>query len=239
MKLNLLLFWAVSCLSLAKTNAQVSGSAHINFELPIAYGEYRNISDRTVGAGGRLMFYLRPGPKIPVEPGLSIGLFGRGSSSETFRVEFLGIFKDYKVKASNAVANFGFCLKIDPLTETMAQPYFEGEIGGNVFFSNITVEEVEDGSQKDVSDPEATKGHWGSYVGGAAGLKLKLGSDSDASYGLDFRCGYYLGSKVKYNSKPVINDLGEVSFTRLESKTNMLIPQLGFWVAFGGNKHGK
>lgn len=211
--------------------SQATTSGHLNFQVPIAVGDFGQTSSPTAGAGTRLNFYLRPTPTSPLQVGIDLGVFNRGHASETQRLEVAGFEDKYKVTAKNGVGNFGLLLKLEPLSGKRISPYIEAGAGANLFYSNVYFNRKNKSSDYQfVGKTDVTKGKWSAYYGGSAGVKIAF-NDKRAG-GIELKCAYFRGGETSYNAKPRFDDDGTVVFERLRSTTDMLIPQIGFWVDF-------
>lgn len=204
---------------------------NMTFQAPVAVGEFGETSSPTVGAGARLNFYLRPSPTFPLQVGIDVGMFNRGHVSKTQPLEIVGFTDEYKVNTNNGVGNFGLLLKLEPLSGKRISPYVEGGAGANVFYSDVNFNRKNRNTDRlYVGKTEDTKGNWASYYGGGAGVKIAFNDKRIG--GIELKCSYFRGGKTSYNAKPRFDDDGTVVFKRLRSTTDMLIPQIGFWVDF-------
>jgi hypothetical protein len=214
-----------------KAWSQVTVFWHSSFQLPISLGDFRETSDPTLGAGARFQFYLRPTPTSPLQAGIDLGVFGRGQAVETVRLNIAGFEDDYRIRASNGVGNFGLMLKLEPFSNKRISPYIEGAVGTNVFYSTVNFRRENRNSEAiNVGRTAETKGRAAIYYGSSAGLKIALGKKQVC--GIDLKCAYFKGGKTDYNDKPYFSQ-AEVVFERRRSRTDMLVPQIGFWVIFG------
>ncbi len=226
---NLLLLLAFALPLTSWSQATVFG--HATFQLPVALGEFRETGDPDLGAGARFNFYLQPSPGFPLQAGIDFGIFGRGRAVETLRLNVAGFEDDYKVRANNGVGNFGFLLKLEPLSGKRFSPYIEGEAGYNVFYSTVYFQKKNRNSDNiPVGKTEETKGRWAPFFGGSAGVKIALGKKPVG--GIELKCAWLKGGKTSYNAKPYFTDEGEAIFERRRSNTDLLVPQIGVWVNF-------
>lgn len=217
-----------------KVWAQVTVFGHYNFQLPIAFGDFRETSEPELGAGARFQYYIRPSPNSPLQAGIDLGIFGRGRAVETVRLNIAGFEDDYRVRANNGVGNFGLMLKLEPLSNKRVSPYIEGAVGTNVFYSTVNFRRKNRSSETiDIGRTPETKGRAAIYYGGSAGLKIAFGKKQVS--GIDLKCAYFRGGKTDYNDKPYFSQ-AEVVFERRRSSTDMLVPQIGFWIVFGKSK---
>lgn len=72
---------------------------------------------------------------------------------------------------------------------------------------------------------KSTKAHWAFSFGPAAGLDIPLNKYGDL--GLELKVAYLFGGHTKYLTDPNIDNNANVSFQEKESRTDMLIPQVG------------
>lgn len=231
--------WIVLALALPQFAwSQVTGSWSAAFQLPVGLGEFRETSDPVVGAGARFNFYIRPTPSFPLQPGLDIGLFGRGSAAKNIPINVAGLVNNYKVKASNNVFSLGFLLKFEPFSWKRFRPYLEGAVGVNDFYSEVQFyrKNKKWGGQT-VARNDDTKDRWAFFYGGSAGIKIALGKIQ--TRGIELKCAYLRGANTAYNAKPRFNGEGILVFERLTSTTDMLVPQIGAWIGFMSGKKEK
>jgi hypothetical protein len=211
------------------SRSQISSSAGMTFQLPIAMNEYAAASGSTANAGARMNIYMRPAPAFPLQFGIDAGLFGRGNASATLPLDIAGYAAEYVLKASNSVFNIGFLVKFEPFSSKRFSPYIEGEIGGNDFYSSVYFyRKGRSGDSQRIKSNDDTNSHWGLYYGGSAGLRMAFGKMRMG--GIELKCSYLKGAQTTYNDKPAFTESGTVVFERLSSTTDMLIPQIGVWM---------
>ncbi len=206
---------------------------HVTYQSPLSLCEFRSNSDPDIGAGARFNLYFRPTPVFPVQFGIDAGIFGRGRAVRTIPVDIAGFTDDYEVVANNTVGSLGLLVKLEPGSGKRITPYLEGTIGANSFYSTVHFSNTDNSSSTIAVDrTDATRAQWALYYGGSAGLKIAFGKEKVG--GIELKCSYLRGSATYYNAKPGFDDANNVVFPRAYSTTDMLIPQVGFWVDFGG-----
>lgn len=217
------------------SRSQISSSAGMTFQLPIAMNEYAAASGSTANAGARINIYMKPTPAFPLQIGLDAGLFGRGNASKTLPHDIAGNTSYYVFKASNSVFNIGFLLKLEPFSSRRISPYIEAEIGGNDFYSGVYFyPKGRAGDSQRVKSNDDLKSRWGLYYGGSGGVRMAFSKTRIG--GIELKCSYLKGAETSYNDKPQFLENNTVDFERLRSTTDMIIPQIGMWVNLSDTK---
>jgi len=131
--------------------------------------------------------------------------------------------------------------KLQP-TDGIFRPYAEGLAGFNYFFTETSISERRGGG----SDPIASDTNfedWGFAWGGGAGLMIRVfdrrGSENitaenpiAAGY-INLGARYLNGSEAEYlREGSIVIENGDVTFDTLQSRTDMLVVQLGFVFRF-------
>jgi hypothetical protein len=211
------------------TNAQKFGqklSGGFNAALGIPQGEFQEVNDNVLLAlRGHIMYNIDR--KIPLHVGLELGYGTMGSRNAYFYDNF---FDQYEVSASSNVFSIQFKLRLQQPKNRLFNPFAEGLLGWNDFFSTVNVERLSyNSSFYNNSYGESTEAQWAFTYGGAAGVDIRLQKDGKLS--LELKTAYMVGRRTKYLTNPQIAGNGQVFFTEQQSETNMLIPQVG--VKFG------
>lgn len=216
--------------------SQTTLTWYAGFQLPIAMGAFQKTSDPDIGAGARFSFLLRPAPTFPLQAGLDIGIVGRGTATETTPLNIAGLVDDYKVRASNNILSLGLLLRFEPLAGKRLSPYLEGMAGGNDFYSQVRFYRKNSGGGAQAAGRKSdySKDRWAFYYGGSAGLKLAFGKKRKG--GIELKCAYLQGGKTSYYNQPRFNEEGILVVERVNSTTDMLIPQIGGWITLGEKK---
>jgi hypothetical protein len=161
--------------------------------------------------------------------GLELGYGTMGSNTKYFTDNY---FDQYKITASSNIFSAQFKLRFQMPKNMLINPFAEGLIGWNDFFSTVNVERETYYSSyynNNNSYGNSSKAQWAFTYGGAAGADIRLQKDGKLS--IEVKAAYMVGAKTKYLTNPQITGTGQVYFTENESTTNMLIPQVG--IKFG------
>jgi len=223
------IFLIVGLIAVSNTNAQKFGqklSGGFNAALGIPQGQFQEVNDNVLlGIRGHIMYNFDR--KVPFHVGLELGYGTMGSQTRYFYDNF---FDQYEVSASSNVFSLQFKLRLQQPKNRLINPFAEGLLGWNDFFSTVNVERLTYNSSFNNNNyGDATEAQWAFTYGGAAGANIRLQKDGKLS--LEIKTAYMVGRKTKYLTNPQISGTGQVFFTEKESETNMLIPQVG--VKFG------
>lgn len=213
--------------------------AGINFQVVFPQNEFDE-SINTVG-GGLNIYGLYRFPQSPFGLGLDFNFnnFGRDTRDE----KLSSTIPDLKVRVENEynLAQGFLVAKIQPLNGVL-RPYAEGLAGFNYFFTQTSIEN----RRNQGDEPIATDTNfedWAFAWGGGGGLMIRvLGSGSFGTFSSQSPIGagyinlgvrYLNGSNAEYLRKGsiVINN-GNVTYDTLQSRTDMLVIQLGFVLRF-------
>jgi hypothetical protein len=212
-------------------NAQNFGqklSGGFNVALGIPKGEFNKVEDNlSIALRGHIMYNFDR--NIPMHIGLELGYGTMGSTTKYFYDNY---FDEYKVTASSNIFSLQFKLRLQQPKNKLINPFAEGLIGWNDFFSTVNVERLTNYytySNYNNSYGNSSEAQWALTYGGAAGADIRLQKDGKLS--LEVKAAYMIGSKTKYLTNPQITGSGQVFFTENESETNMLMPQVG--IKFG------
>ncbi len=211
------------------TNAQKTGqrfSGGLNAALGIPQAQFQEVNDNVLlGLRGHIMYNFDQ--KIPFHVGLELGYGTMGSRTAYFYDNF---FDQYEVTASSNVLSIQFKLRLQQPKNRLFNPFAEGLLGWNDFFSTVNIERLSyNSSFNNNSFSESSEAQWAFTYGGAAGVNIRL--QKNGKLFLELKTAYMVGRKTKYLTNPQISSTGQVFFTEQESETNMLMPQVG--VKFG------
>lgn len=213
--------------------------AGINLQVVLPQNEFDE-SINTIG-GGINLYGLYRFPRSPFGLGLDFNFnnFGRDTRDEPLS----STIPDLKVRVENEynLAQGFLVAKIQP-TDGVLRPYAEGLAGFNYFYTQTSIENR--GNQGD--EPIATDTNfedWAFAWGGGGGLMIRVlgrggfgtfNSQSPIGAGyINLGVRYLNGSNAEYLRKGsiVINN-GNVTYDTLQSRTDMLVIQLGFVLRF-------
>lgn len=186
--------------------------------------------NRTAMLGG---FYIDYSRQFRSESPLFIGgsiayLYMDGFSAEVER-EFDGFVEIWDGSTTSSLINFNAGAKyfLD-LQFWRIEPYLEGSIGANWFFTNTSFSFPD----SDESDNNFEGGEIVLSYGGGVGLMFYLTDN----YYLNLSGGYYPGLSAKYflekAEKPAVLSTTIQGFEHKKSTTDMLRLKLGFTIAF-------
>lgn len=201
-------------------------SGGFNGAVGIPQGEFQDVNDNVLLAlRGHIMYNFDR--KVPLHVGLELGYGSMGSRNAYFYDNF---FDQYEVSASSNVFSIQFKLRLQQPKNRLINPFAEGLLGWNDFFSTVNVErQTYYASYYNNNYSDASEAQWAFTYGGAAGADIRLQKDGKLS--LEIKAAYMVGRKTKYLTNPRITSSGQVFFDEQQSETNMLIPQVG--VKFG------
>ncbi len=199
-------------------------TSSVDLQLAVPQGEYKVVNKES-GIGARLNFLYQPSPMVPIKIGIEAGMQVKGSTSQYFAGYVFGFYEEYKLTASNNIANINFITRLQPSKPNKIKPFVDAVAGWNIFFSTVSTESLSYYSSADQSYSKSSKAKWAFTYGAATGVDIPLDKSDDL--GLELKLAYIFGSKSDYYTDPRISDSGEVFFTSQNSLTNMLIPQVG------------
>lgn len=227
MKRSLLITFSFALLSLSSF-AQDGFSGYINFSPTVPMGEYKEVYDRTAW-GGRAGVLYQPYRKLPVKIGIDLGYVTQGFNTQYYNSIGFSQFSDYRARARLNIFSGLVNLRIQEGTDKKTvNPFVEALAGWNNFYGSAKLEgrnPAKDYNWERI-DRESTKGYWGFTYGGSAGLDIFL-SKKEHTVALEIKVAYMKGARTKYYTDPQVDANGYASFALNESKTDMLIPQIG------------
>ncbi|MEO8962570.1 MAG: hypothetical protein ABI325_11855 [Ginsengibacter sp.] len=192
-------------------------------QLSVPQNEYKT-ANGDVGFGLRLNALYRPS-EMPVKLGIEVGMQEKGRATQYFSGNVYGFYDDFRVDATNNIVSLMFLARFQSAKHKKIKPFVDVTGGWNVFFSTVEVERLTFYSSYNSSYSNSSKAHWAPAYGGAGGLDISLNKRNEI--GLELKVAYLIGAYTKYLTNPYIDGNGEASFEEKNSRTNMLIPQVG------------
>lgn len=212
---------AFTMLSLGSFSQQFTLSPTLQFSIP--QSEYKS-SNSDVGLGLRLNVLYRPS-EMPVKLGIEVGMQEKGRASQYFSGNVYGYYDDFRVDATNNIVSLMFLARFQSAKSKKITPFFDVTGGWNVFFSTAEIERLTFYSTYNSSYSNSSKAHWAPAYGGAGGLDISINKRNEV--GLELKVAYLIGAYTKYLTNPYIDGNGDASFEEKDSRTDMLIPQVG------------
>lgn len=166
--------------------------------------------------------------------GGSLGYLYVSSNSRDFYVNNFGFQDVYRVTASSSIIRIAATIKASLLPRVMQSviiPYATATIGANVFLSQITTERSTYYGPGTYSNVYDSKSNWALTYGPGLGIEIPVGRSRRGK--IDLQCRYLFGSNTKYYTDPYVDVNGQVYFTRKESRTNMIFPEIGYGFTIG------
>lgn len=231
MKKILLILTAAILVSLSSFS-QVLVSGYANFSPAFPMGEYKDNIDRT-GWGSRAGVLIQPDKKLPVKLGVELGYTTQGFKTQYFNSINFSQFSDYRVRARLNIFSGLFNLRLQSGTgKQKVNPFVEGLVGWNNFYGTTILQERNpaDDYEWDTVDRESTKGYWSLTYGAGAGFDICLSREK--TVWLECKVSYLQGSNTLYYTNPSVDANGNSKFTVAQSRTDMLIPQIGLKFGF-------
>lgn len=203
----------------------------IDAQLSLPQQDYYKAS-ADAGFGIRANFLYKPSTTVPIKFGLELGMQEKGRQTQYFSGLIYGFYEEFKVSATNNIFSLMLLTRFQPSQINNKSRFFGGlkpfldlAAGWNVFFSTVDVERQTYYSSYNDNYSKSTKAHWAFTFGPAAGLDIPLNKYDDL--GLELKVAYLFGGHTKYLTDPYIDNNANVSFKEKESRTDMLIPQVG------------
>ena len=195
-----------------------------NAQMSIPQSDYKLVNPH-FGYGIRVNSLYKPGKEIPVKFGVEFGIQDKERTSQNFIGNIGGFSDEFRVTASSNIVSLMVVTRFEPIEIKRVKPFVDLSAGWNVFFSTIDVERITFFSEYNPSDSKSSKGHWALTYGATGGLDIPLNKKGEI--GLELKLSYFIGNNSRYLTNPYIDDHAEVSFMSENSRTNMLIPQVG------------
>jgi len=199
-------------------------STSIDGQLSIPQNDYKEVNP-DAGYGLRANILFRPSYITPIKFGIELGLQEKARANQYFSGYVYGYYDDFQVNATSDIFSLMFVTRIQSAQPHLLKPFVDFTAGWNVFFSTVTVDELNYYNNYSPSYSNSSKANWAFTVGAAGGVDISL-NRRDA-LGLELKVAYLIGSYTNYLTDPYIDGSGNVSFQQNSSRTNMLIPQAG------------
>jgi hypothetical protein len=214
--------------------AQVNNiGGYINFSPTLPMGAYKDNISHTAW-GGRAGIFIQPYKKIPLKIGAEGGYVTQGFHTQYYNSIGFGQFSDYRVRARLNIFSVMANLRLQGAPgKKLLYPFAEILAGWNNFYGSTKLQgrnPANDYSWQKV-DRTSTKGYWGFAYGGSAGVDISLNRKEHDVF-VECKIAYLNGNRTKYYTDPSVDANGKASFTVNESKTDMLIPQVGLKFGF-------
>ena len=220
---NIVFILLIITLSLS-ANAQKS-SLGINLQLSFPQGEYKSTYPKT-GVGARVDFLYRLKEDGPMSIGAEFGYMITGSDSRYFDIYYGGFYDTYRISASNNILSLAFKARADLLpNERPVRIFVDGTVGTNLFFSSINIERETYYGGSQYVDGDNSKGYWAFTWGPGLGVEFPI--DKRRQTLMSVKGSYLFGANTTYLTDPYIDNSGHIYFTQHESKTDMIIAQVG------------
>ena len=209
---------------LFSANAQKT-SLGVNLQLSFPQGEYKSVYPKT-GVGLRFNVFHRLKDDGPLSIGGDIGFLVVSSDARYFDLYYGGYYDTYKVSASNNVLSIAFKARADLMSnERPVQLFVEGTVGANLFYSSMSIERETYFGNSQYVDGDNSKGYWAFTWGPGIGIDIPIDKRRQAA--VSVKASYLLGTNTTYLTDPVIDNSGTAYFDQHESKTNMILAELG------------
>jgi hypothetical protein len=209
-------------------------SAAVHLELGFPQGEYKSTPDYPkTGIGIRFNLLHRISDDSPFSVGGDIGYMATETETRDFELYYGGYYDTYRVSASSNIVNFAFKVRADLLPkEKPVLIFVEGTVGTNLFYSAANVQRLTYYGGSQYVDADNTKGYWAFTWGPGAGIEVPVGKNKRVA--IAAKAAYLFGSNTTYLTDPNIDtNSGTVYFTQNESKTDMVLAELGARFALG------
>lgn len=225
--MKFLFFLIVASCSFSFSYAQ-KFSASVDFQVPVPQSDYRKVNPNP-GYGMRGNFLYQAQEYIPIKFGIELGIQEKGRTSKRFSGS--GIFSDdFKVSATNNIFSVLILTRFQPVVIGKVKPFIDLTAGWNAFFSTVEVERLTYYSEYNNSNSKSTKAKWALTYGATGGVDIPLNKADEI--GLEIKMSYLIGNNTQYLTNPYIDENGKASFVQENSRTNMLIPQVGVRFSF-------
>jgi hypothetical protein len=208
----------------SSANAQKT-IANVNLQLSFPQGEYKSNFPKT-GVGMRLSILRRLKEDGPISIGGELGYLLTGSDTRYFDIFYGGFYDRYKVSATNNVLSLAFKARADLMpAERPVKVFVETTVGANLFFSSVNIERETYYSGSQSVGGDNSKGYWAFIWGPGIGIEIPVDKRKQAA--VVVKGTYLFGANTTYLTDPYIDNNGDTYFTRHESKTNMILGELG------------
>ncbi len=209
-------------------------NAGISFDVVTPKGEFKDNLDRN-GYGGSFMALVKPNPLVPLKIGLELGFanYGMESRNEPFSYSIPDV--TVNVRRSNNIF-LGHLLLRAQRDMGKFSPYLDGLFGMTYLWTKTTIEGEEDmvqiASSKNIDDVALSYGFGGGMMFNVWTGKPNI--DDVTNVYIDLKIRYLYGGEAEYLKKGAISvsDNGNVSYDISESRTDMMLYQIGIAVGF-------
>jgi hypothetical protein len=204
--------------------------AALDLQLSFPQGEYKSTYAKT-GVGIHMNVLRRISEEGPISVGGEFGFLVTGSDSKTFDLLYGGYYDTYKISASNNILNLAFKARADLVPkERPVLLFIETTIGANLFYSSASIQRETYFGNSQYVDGDNSKGYWAFTWGPGIGLEFPVDKRKQAA--IVVKASYLFGANTTYLTDPYIDNNGDVYFDQHESKTSMIIAELGFRYSF-------
>ena len=229
---NLLIVFLMTALIYSADAQKTSVGVHLQLSFP--QGEYKSTYPKT-GVGLRLNVLHRLRQDGPISIGGDVGYLVTGSDSRLFDIYYGGFYDTYKISASNNVLSLAFKARADLVSnERPVRVFVEGTVGANLFFSSINIERETYFGNSQYVDGDNSKGYWAFVWGPGVGIEIPI--DKRRQTAIVVKGSYLFGANTTYLTDPYIDNNGEIFFARHESKTDMILAELGLRFSLSGRR---
>lgn len=206
-------------------------SAALNLQLSFPQGEYKSTYPKT-GVGIRLNVLRRIMDESPISIGGEFGYMVTGSDTKYFDIYYGGFYDTYKISASNNILSLAFKARADLVSrERPVLIFVEATVGANLFFSSANIQQETYFGNSQYVDGDNSKGYWAFTWGPGIGVEIPVDKHKQAA--VVVKGSYLLGARTTYLSDPYIDsNNGTVYFNQHESKTDMVLAELGLRFTF-------
>jgi hypothetical protein len=209
-------------------------NAGLSFDIVTPQNEFKDNLDRN-GYGGSGYALVQPNPLLPVKFGLELGFanYGMESRREPFSYSIPDV--TVNVKRSNNIF-LGHLLVRGQKEYGNISPYIDGLFGLTYLWTDTTIEGEDElqqiASSQNIDDIALSYG-----FGGGVMFKVWSGPIPEIETGsvyIDLKIRYLNGGNAEYLKEGAIavGDEGKVTYNVTESRTDMMLYQIGVSVGF-------
>ncbi|MFC1552185.1 hypothetical protein ACFL6P_06410 [Candidatus Latescibacterota bacterium] len=209
-------------------------NAGLSFDIVTPQNDFKDNLDRN-GYGGSGYALVQPNPLVPVKFGLELGFANYGNESR--REPFSHTIPDVTVNVKRNNNMFlGHLLLRGQKEFGNVSPYIDGLFGLTYLWTTTTIEGDENiepiASSQNIDDIVLSYG-----FGGGVMLKVWSGTIPEMDTGsvyIDLKVRYLSGGEAEYLKEGAIamGDNGKVTYDITESRTDMMLYQIGVSVGF-------
>ena len=209
---------------------------NLNFDLGFPQGGFRSNIDRTIIGGSASFLYRLPRSPFLVGASLAFLNYGCESREEFFSPEIPEVWVD--VTTANNIFNATFLFRIQPLHGPV-EPYVEGLLGLNHFYTETTIYDQE---YSDDDDEIASTVHLRDTAfcfGAGAGVMVNIlgfsqnGRRIGSGLYLDLALRYFKGGRAEYMGEgDLVRGDGFLEYYVRESTTDLVKTTIGLTFVF-------